>query len=125
MTTREWGKGANSVARRPWFNLIKNSLVFWRVLPHNLSDWRTFSVRLKCGINYVIKFILAFCLKDIFCKLKEYILNLKKNLNNAEDSGYTFFSAVCFVAISYSRIGPNKVTDKDWRYAFVIDTWSH
>lgn len=60
-------------------------------------------------------------------------MDLKKNLvknaedsenmvNNAENSG-SVFSVVCFVAISY-RMGLNKVTDKDWRYAFVIDTWS-
>lgn len=81
---------------RPCFNLIKNSLVFWKVLAHNLSSWRTFSVRMKCGINYVLEFILAFCLKGIVWKLKEYILDFKKNLlNNAEDSGSMFF--LCYV----------------------------
>lgn len=134
MTTQEWGQGANCVAWRPCFNLIKNSLTFWRVPAHYLSNWKTFSVRLKCGMNDVLEFILAFCLRDIFWKRKEYILDLKKSLvNNAEDSenlvnnaenSESVFSVVCFVAISY-RMGPNKVTDKDWRYDFVIDTWSH
>lgn len=66
MTTQEWGRGENCVAGKPCFNLFENSLAFWRVLAHNLRDWKTFSVRLKCGINDVLEFILAFCLKDIF-----------------------------------------------------------
>lgn len=52
--------------RRPCFNLIKNSLAFWRALAHYPSNWKTFNVRLKRGINDVLEVILAFCLKDIF-----------------------------------------------------------
>lgn len=68
MTTQEWGQGENCVAERTCFNLIDNSLTFWRLLAHNLSKWKTFSVRFKCGINDVLEFILAFSLKGIFWK---------------------------------------------------------